>query len=324
MGPAVPPSRSPAACRLLCLSRSWSAIGSGESRSSSATGNGKSRSSIGAALSACGRPASARRPSRGLAGNRAFLAPGALAEHSGTTSPTALLAITTIHFDAVRLAYIRRNQRTGELALCRWWMPRPVPLAVLVRVARTRWIVEERFQTSRGRCLQAVIATTALNGGTADTGLTGTAGRIADLQSSHPWRPAAKTATPRRLDTGLVHRTGRPRGPGRSGAPGRRSGPPGAPRQCHPRPPQPRYPWRRLPRVLRVPPPTWRRWQADPGRAPQRGRSGRSPRVRTARRAPRCPAFAKLARTAQPTPAPQHGPSCDPITGPVASTWQRF
>src|SRR6266545_1585004 len=54
------------------------------------------------------------------------------------------------------------------------------------------------------------------------------------------------------------------------------------------------------------------------------GRSGRSPRVRTARRAPRCPAFATLARTAQPTPAPQHGPSCDPITGPVASTWQRF
>src|SRR6266542_404977 len=129
----------------------------------------------------------------------------------------------------------------------------------------SRWIVEERFQTSRGRCLQAVIATTALNGGTADTGLTGTAGRIADLQASHPWRPAAKTATPRRLDTGLVHRTGRPRGPGRSGAPVRRSGPPGAPRQCHPRPPQPRYPWRRLPRVLRVPPPTWRRWQADPG-----------------------------------------------------------
>src|SRR6266545_2705616 len=103
------------------------------------------------------------------------------------------------------------------------------------------------------------------DGGMADTGLTGTAGRIADLQSSHPWRPAAKTATPRRPDTGLVHRTGRPRGPGRSGAPGRRSGPPGAPRQCHPRPPQPRYPWRRLPRVLRVPPPTWRRWQADPG-----------------------------------------------------------
>jgi hypothetical protein len=56
-----------------------------------------------------------------LARNRAFPAPGALAEHSGTTSPTALLAITTMHFDAVKAGYIRGNQRT----VCRWWLPRP-------------------------------------------------------------------------------------------------------------------------------------------------------------------------------------------------------
>ena len=29
-------------------------------------------------------------------------------------------------------------------------MPRPVPLAVLVRVAGIRWTVEERFQTGKG------------------------------------------------------------------------------------------------------------------------------------------------------------------------------
>jgi SRSO17 transposase len=45
---------------------------------------------------------------------------------------------------------IRRNQRTGELAFYRCWMPRPVPLSTLVRVAGTRWTVEERFQTGKG------------------------------------------------------------------------------------------------------------------------------------------------------------------------------
>jgi len=45
---------------------------------------------------------------------------------------------------------VRRNQRTGELAFYRCYTPRPVPLAVLVKVAGTRWTVEERFQTSKG------------------------------------------------------------------------------------------------------------------------------------------------------------------------------
>jgi SRSO17 transposase len=51
---------------------------------------------------------------------------------------------------AQRWLLIRRNQRTGELAFYRCWMPHPVPLAILVRVTGTRWTVEERFQTGKG------------------------------------------------------------------------------------------------------------------------------------------------------------------------------
>jgi SRSO17 transposase len=39
---------------------------------------------------------------------------------------------------------IRRNHKTGELAFYHCWMPRPVPLAMLVRVAGRRWTIEER------------------------------------------------------------------------------------------------------------------------------------------------------------------------------------
>jgi SRSO17 transposase len=45
---------------------------------------------------------------------------------------------------------VRRHQRTGELAFYRCWMPRPVPLAILVRVAGQRWRIEEVFQTGKG------------------------------------------------------------------------------------------------------------------------------------------------------------------------------
>jgi SRSO17 transposase len=47
---------------------------------------------------------------------------------------------------------VRRNQRTGELAFYRCFTPRPVPLAVLVRVAGRRWTVEEAFQAGKGLC----------------------------------------------------------------------------------------------------------------------------------------------------------------------------
>jgi SRSO17 transposase len=44
---------------------------------------------------------------------------------------------------------IRRNCRTGELAFYRAHAPTPVPLAELVRVAGTRWKIEESFQSSK-------------------------------------------------------------------------------------------------------------------------------------------------------------------------------
>jgi SRSO17 transposase len=45
---------------------------------------------------------------------------------------------------------IRRNHKTGKLAFYRCFLPYPVPLAVLVRVAGRRWTIEERFQTGKG------------------------------------------------------------------------------------------------------------------------------------------------------------------------------
>ncbi|WP_344583767.1 IS701 family transposase [Streptomyces lunalinharesii] len=45
---------------------------------------------------------------------------------------------------------IRRNRSTGELAYFRCFLPQPVPLAELVRVAGSRWRVEETFQTEKG------------------------------------------------------------------------------------------------------------------------------------------------------------------------------
>jgi SRSO17 transposase len=45
---------------------------------------------------------------------------------------------------------VRRNHKTGELAFYRCFLPRPVPLASLVRIAGRRWTIEERFQTGKG------------------------------------------------------------------------------------------------------------------------------------------------------------------------------
>jgi hypothetical protein len=44
---------------------------------------------------------------------------------------------------------IRRNTRTGELVFYRAYSPTPVPLAELVRVAGTRWKIEESFQSGK-------------------------------------------------------------------------------------------------------------------------------------------------------------------------------
>ncbi|WP_078611383.1 IS701 family transposase [Streptomyces sp. UNC401CLCol] len=44
---------------------------------------------------------------------------------------------------------IRRNRATGELAYYRCFSPQPVPLTELVRVAGSRWRVEETFQSEK-------------------------------------------------------------------------------------------------------------------------------------------------------------------------------
>lgn len=49
-----------------------------------------------------------------------------------------------------RQLLIRRNRTTGELAYYRCWSPAPAPLATLVRVAGSRWRVEETFQAGKG------------------------------------------------------------------------------------------------------------------------------------------------------------------------------
>lgn len=50
-----------------------------------------------------------------------------------------------------RWLLIRRNRSTGELAFYLCWSPRPVPLHTLVRVAGSRWSIEELFQTGKGQ-----------------------------------------------------------------------------------------------------------------------------------------------------------------------------
>jgi SRSO17 transposase len=49
-----------------------------------------------------------------------------------------------------RQLLIRRNRSTGELAYYRCYAPTPVPLTTLVRVAGSRWRVEEYFQAGKG------------------------------------------------------------------------------------------------------------------------------------------------------------------------------
>jgi SRSO17 transposase len=49
-----------------------------------------------------------------------------------------------------RWLLVRRNHKTGELAYYRCYMARPVPLAMLVRVAGRRWTIEECFQAGKG------------------------------------------------------------------------------------------------------------------------------------------------------------------------------
>jgi len=58
-------------------------------------------------------------------------------------------ARTAGHLQGQHHLLVRRNRTTGELAFYRTWTPHPVPLSALVRVAGTRWNVEEGFQTGK-------------------------------------------------------------------------------------------------------------------------------------------------------------------------------
>ncbi|GAA3503337.1 hypothetical protein GCM10019016_104470 [Streptomyces prasinosporus] len=61
----------------------------------------------------------------------------------------AQIAITAPGLAGHQHLLIRRDRRTGELAYYRCCAPRPVPLSTLVKVAGSRWTVEETFQSRR-------------------------------------------------------------------------------------------------------------------------------------------------------------------------------
>ncbi|MFF5234694.1 IS701 family transposase [Dactylosporangium sp. NPDC000521] len=56
---------------------------------------------------------------------------------------------TATHPGEHRWLLIRRNPHTEELAYYLCWSPRPVPLHTLIRVAGSRWNIEELFQTGK-------------------------------------------------------------------------------------------------------------------------------------------------------------------------------
>ncbi|MEU7061278.1 IS701 family transposase [Streptomyces sp. NPDC046197] len=61
----------------------------------------------------------------------------------------AQVAITANDLPGHQHLLVRRNRTTGELAYYRCCSPRPVPLLTLVKVAGSRWTVEETFQSSK-------------------------------------------------------------------------------------------------------------------------------------------------------------------------------
>jgi hypothetical protein len=45
---------------------------------------------------------------------------------------------------------MRKRSPSDELAFYCYYIPRPVPLAALVKIAGLRWTTEENFQASKG------------------------------------------------------------------------------------------------------------------------------------------------------------------------------
>jgi hypothetical protein len=68
----------------------------------------------------------------------------------GTASTTGPSSTWPNPTPGSRQLLIRRNRTTGELAYYRCFSPTPAPLATLVRVAGSRWRVEETFQSGKG------------------------------------------------------------------------------------------------------------------------------------------------------------------------------
>lgn len=61
----------------------------------------------------------------------------------------ALIALTAVDLAGHQHLLVRRNRSTGELAYYRCYSPGLVPLSALVKVAGSRWTVEETFQSSK-------------------------------------------------------------------------------------------------------------------------------------------------------------------------------
>jgi SRSO17 transposase len=61
----------------------------------------------------------------------------------------ALIDIPAAGAPGQRWLLVRRHRRTGKRAYYRCYAPAPVPLTTLVRVAGSRWAVEEDFQTGK-------------------------------------------------------------------------------------------------------------------------------------------------------------------------------
>lgn len=95
------------------------------------------------------RASSARMPGREGAQTGLAEAVGRGRRQGAPLLRLAVIAMAEPH-PGSRQLLIRRNRTTGELAYYRCFSPAPVPLTALVRVAGSRWRVEETFQSGKG------------------------------------------------------------------------------------------------------------------------------------------------------------------------------
>ena len=98
-----------------------------------------------------------------------------------------------------RWLLIRRHRRTGELAFYLCWALSPVPLNRLVRVAGTRWAVEESFRLRRARSGSITTRSAAGPAGTATP-----CWPCSRSPSSPSWSPTRPTPLPDRATAAAV------------------------------------------------------------------------------------------------------------------------